>query len=146
MWQQSPPFLALSTMLIVTTGALQLAHAQAHHRLECPAQAPAEWRLPQPAPLDQVAVLTQPVGQPINETAPSSLVPDQGYARGDVWHNVWHMADEPEWSHFVDCRYRGSNLVLRFETDGLKRCEQTARPYSAQKGVGHDAMQTMTCD
>jgi hypothetical protein len=117
-----------------------------HHRLECPAQAPAEWHLSKPAPLDQVAVLSQPFGQPIDEAAPPTLVPDQGYARGDVWSNVWLMANKPGWSHFVDCRYRGSKRVLRLKADGLEQCEQTARPYSARGGVAAGAVQTMACD
>lgn len=146
MHQQVLHLLALSVMLIVAAGYLHRANAAPHHRLECPAQAPAEWHLPQPAPLDQLAVLSQPVGEPIDDTAPPTLVPDQGFARHNVWHNVWIMGDEPGWSHFVDCGHRGSKRVLRLKADGLKRCEQTARPYSAQKGVANDAVQTMACD
>jgi hypothetical protein len=56
------------------------AHAQQAHRLECPRQAPPEWGLPKPAPLEQPAVLSQPNGEPINEGAPPSLMPDQMYA------------------------------------------------------------------
>ena len=122
------------------------AQADQQHRLECPREAPADWGLPTPAPLDQPAVLSQPTGQPIDEAAPPSLVPDRGYARGNVWHNLWLMGDQPGWSHFVDCQYRGSKRVLRLKADGLKQCEQTARPYSAKTGVARDAMQTMACD
>lgn len=122
------------------------AHAQQQHRLECPREAPIEWGLPKPAPLEQPAVLSQPNGEPIDETAPPSLMPDQMYARGTVWHNVWLMGDEPGWSHFLDCQYRGSTRVLRLKADGLKRCEQTAEPYSAKSGVARDAVQTMVCD
>jgi hypothetical protein len=56
------------------------------------------------------------------------------------------MGDEPGWSHFVDCTYRGSSRVLRLKADGLKQCEQTARPYSARTGVATGAVQTMVCD
>jgi hypothetical protein len=122
------------------------AHAQPAHRLECPREAPAEWGLPKPAPLEQPAVLAQPTGEPIDESAPPSLVPDQMSARGSVWHNVWLMGDEPGWSHFVDCQYRGSKRVLRLKADGLKRCEQTAAPYSPKGGIVRDAVQTMACD
>jgi hypothetical protein len=136
-------FIVIVAVAIIVPLATQAAP---RHRLECPAQAPAEWRLPKPAPLDQVAVLSQPFGKPIDDAAPPSLVPDRGYARGDVWSNVWLMASEPGWSHFVDCRYRGSNRVLRIKADGLKQCEQTARPYSARRGVAADAVQTLVCD
>jgi hypothetical protein len=121
------------------------ANAQQHH-VECPAQAPAEWGLTKAAPLDQVAVLSQPAGTSIDDHAPPSLVPDRGFVRGSIWHNIWLMGDEPGWSHFVDCRYRGSQRVLRLKADGLKRCEQTARPYSAKGGVADNAVQAMKCD
>jgi hypothetical protein len=115
-------------------------------RLACPPQAPAAWNLPKPAPLDAVGVLSQPIGQPIDETTPPSLLPDRGFARGNVWHNIWLMGDEPGWSHFIDCRYRGSARVLRLKADGLKRCEQTARPYAPNTGVAKGAAQTLMCD
>lgn len=127
-------------------GSIRAANADQPHRVECPAEAPADWGLPKPAPLSQPAVLSQPTGQPIDETAPPSLVPDRGYARGNVWHNIWIMGDEPRWSHFIDCQYRGSDRVLRLKADGLHQCEQTARPYSAGKGVADNAVQTMVCD
>jgi hypothetical protein len=125
---------------------MRAAGADTPHRVECPREAPAEWSLPKPAPLVQAAVLSQPTGQPIDDSAPPSLMPDRGYARGNVWHNIWTMGDEQNWSHFVDCQYRGSGRVLRLKADGLKQCEQTAQPYSAAKGVADNAVQTMACD
>jgi hypothetical protein len=128
-------------ILMITAGT---ARAQ-EHRLECPREAPSQWGLPRPAPLDQAAVLSQPVGQPIDDNSPPSLVPDRGYARENVWHNIWLMGDEPGWSHFIDCRYRGSSRILRLKADGVKQCEQTARPYSTKGGVQDNAVQTMVC-
>jgi hypothetical protein len=130
----------------VALGGLSAADADQPHRVACPSEAPPEWGLPKPAPLAQPAVLSQPTGQAIDESAPPSLMPDRGYARGNVWHNVWIMGDEPHWSHFVDCQYRGSTRVLRLKADGLKQCEQTAQPYSAAKGVADNAVQAMVCD
>jgi hypothetical protein len=121
------------------------AHAQ-QHRVECPPQAPADWDLTKSAPLDQVAVLSQPGGTPIDERSPPSLLPDRGFARDEVWHNIWLLGNEPGWSHFVDCRYRGSPRILRLNADRLRQCEQTARPYSAKGGVADNAVQTMKCD
>ena len=143
LWRQRA---LLYLIAIILFAASLSAHADQRHRLECPREAPAEWGLPKPAPLDQPAVLSQPVGQPIDDSSPPSLVPDRGYARGNVWHNVWNMGDEPGWSHFVDCQYRGSHRILRFKADGLKQCEQTAQPYSARAGVADNAVQTMVCD
>jgi hypothetical protein len=141
-WRQ-----AYLCLIVVIPFAVPLsAHAVQQHRLQCPAEAPAEWGLPKPAPLVQVAVLSQPVGQPIDDSAPPSLVPDRGYVRGGVWHNTWIMGDKPGWSHFVDCQYRGSQRILRLKADRLKQCEQTAQPYSTKGGVADNAVQTMVCD
>jgi hypothetical protein len=127
-------------------GSICAAGADQQHRVECPRQAPAEWGLPKGAPLVQAAVLSQPTDQPIDESAPPSLVPDKGYARGNVWHNIWIMGDEPHWSHFIDCHYRGSDRLLRLKADGMKQCEQTAQTYSVKQGVADNAVQTMACD
>jgi hypothetical protein len=142
-WSVPVQFLAV---VAITLAMPFSAHAEQHHRLECPREAPAEWALPAPATLEQPAVLSQPVGEPIDEDAPPSLVPDQGYARGNIWRNVWTMGDEPGWSHFVDCQYRGSKRVLRLKADGLKRCEQTVKPYLTKAGTAKNAVQTMACD
>jgi len=58
-------------------------------------EAPAEWGLPKQAPLDQVAALFQPTGEPIDDTSPPSMMPDRRFARAGVWHNIWLMGDEP---------------------------------------------------
>jgi hypothetical protein len=91
-------------------------------------------------------VLSQPAGTPIDEGSPSSLVPDRGFADGTVCLNIWLLGDKPGWSHFVDCRYRGSPRILRLNADSLKQREQTARPYSTKGRVAANAMQTMTCN
>ncbi|HET6235810.1 MAG TPA: STY0301 family protein [Acetobacteraceae bacterium] len=122
------------------------AHAQQQHRVACPIDPPAEWKMAEPAPLNQAAVLSQPVGEPIDESPPPSLAPDQAFARGYVWHNVWVMGDEPGWARYIDCQYRGSKRILRLKAGGMKQCEQTAQPYSAKQGVADNAVQTMTCD
>jgi|HubBroStandDraft_1064217.scaffolds.fasta_scaffold284991_1 hypothetical protein len=136
----------LSLIAVIPFAAPLPAHAEQKHRMLCPTEAPAEWGLSKPAPLVQAAVLSQPVGQPIDDNAPPSFAPDQGFARGSVWHNVWIMGDEPGWSHFVDCQSPGSKRIQRLEADGLKQCEQTAQPYSAKGGVADNAVQTMVCD
>ena len=98
-------------------------------------EAPAEWGLPKQAPLDQAAVvLSQRIGEQIDDSSPPSLMPDRGFVHGSVWHNVWLMGDELGWSHFVDCRYHRSERIVRLKADGLKQCQQMAPPYSARGG------------
>jgi hypothetical protein len=140
-WRPIATITAMTVMIMVGSSA----HAEGQ-RFECPREAPPEWGLHKPAPLDQVAVLSQPVGQPIDDSSPSSLVPDRGFARRKVWHNIWLMGDEPGWSHRVDCQYRGSPRILRLKADGLKQCEQTAKPYSARGGIAEKAVHTMVCE
>jgi hypothetical protein len=122
------------------------AHAVQQHRLQCPPEAPAEWGLPKPAPLVKAVVLSQSVDQIIDDNAPPLLVPDRDMFVGAYGTTPWIMGDEPGWSHFVDCQYRGSQRILRLKADGLKQCEQTAQPYSAIGGVADNAVQTMVCD
>jgi hypothetical protein len=136
---------AALVLLFALAACIFVPAAQAY-LLECPATAPKEWGLPEGAKLEQPAVLSEKKGQPINESAPPSLMPDRGFARGAVWHNVWLMGDEPGWSHFVDCQYRGSPRILRLPADGLKQCEQTAQPLDAKRGIAPHATQTMVCD
>ena len=126
--------------------ALLLAASSAQAaRLQCPAQAPAEWG-PGLGPLSQVAVLSERKGVAIDESAPPILAPDRGFAQGGVWHNLWAMEDEPGWSHYIQCEWRGSPRILRLSADGLKQCEQTAAPYSRARGVADDAVHTLSCD
>src|SRR5580658_7928443 len=141
-WRQA----RLCLIAVIAFAVPLSAHAEQQHRLQCPVEAPAGWGLPKPAPLVRAAVLSQPVDQMIDDNAPPSLVPDQGFAHGTVWHKVWIMGDEPGWSHYVDCQYRGSKRILRLKADGLKRCEHTAQQYSAKGGVADNAVQTMVCD
>jgi hypothetical protein len=128
-------------LLLLAAPAAQAAG----HRLECPAQAPAEWG-GAPGPLEQVGVLSEHRNLPINDEAPPLLVPDRGFAQGGVWHNIWRMGDEPDWVHYIQCQYRGSTRVLRLQADGLRQCEQTATPYSPARGVADDAVHTLACD
>jgi hypothetical protein len=65
----------LSLIAIIPFAAPLPAHADQQHRLQCPVEALAEWGLPKPAPLVQVAVLSQPVDQTIDDNAPPSSAP-----------------------------------------------------------------------
>jgi hypothetical protein len=97
-------------------------------------------------PVDQVAVLSEKKGVPIDESALPSRVPDRGLARGDVGHNVWLMGDESGRVHYIQCQYRGAPRVLPLPTDRLRQCEQTAMPYDRARGVAANAVQTLACE
>ena len=75
-------------------GVTATSQTQAGHRVACPASAPASLGA-NLGPLEQVAVLSERKGVPIDDAAPPSLVPDRGFARGTVWHSIWLMGDEP---------------------------------------------------
>ena len=133
--------LPVLAMLLFGAGSAQAAGP----RVACPMQAPAGLG-PNLGPLEQVAVLSERQGVAIDDTAPPSLVPDRGFARGNVWHNIWLMGDEPGWVHYIQCQYRGSPKALRLPADGLRQCEQTATPYSARRGVAATAVHTLACE
>jgi hypothetical protein len=66
----------IATITAVTVMITAGSSAQAQpHRVECPTNAPAEWSPHKPAPLDQVAVLSQPTGKAIDDHSPPSTHP-----------------------------------------------------------------------
>ncbi len=136
----------LAVVLLASAVSTGAGGQPIRHRLQCPSTAPAEWGLGPSVPLARVSVLAQQTGRPIDESAPPSLHPDRSLVVGDVLHNIWVMDDEPGWYRFVDCQYRGSPRILRLWADGLKRCEQTVRPYAPRTGISETAAQTLECD
>ena len=97
----------------------------AAQRLECPAQAPAEWGTPR-GPLIGVQVLSAKHNEVIDEAAPPDLVPDQQRTTAGVLHSIWRMnSDGPDWLFFVWCRYAGSSRILKLDAPGVKQCEYT---------------------
>ncbi|MDR3535011.1 MAG: hypothetical protein P4L71_00800 [Acetobacteraceae bacterium] len=133
---------------VLLLAALAPAPAAAEtHVLQCPVVAPREWRLPPPATLAGIDILSLPKGETIDEAAPPALVPDTEDVRGRVLHQSWRMnADGPGWSFFIDCRYAGSARILRFEGWGLRRCDYYVAPYTAARPIQAGAVHKLVCD
>ena len=117
-----------------------LAADATHHKLACPAQAPAAWGIGA-HPLAGVEVLSAPHGEKIDETAPPSLVPDEQTRHGRTLQQVWTMnADGPGWDFYVDCHYAQTARILRLPAGGVARCERRLLTARA------DGPQSLTCD
>jgi hypothetical protein len=86
-----------------------LAHAVV---LECPINAPAEWKLAK-ARLDRTRVL-----------GPSSEgVPEKEWQTGGTLYQAWNMkAGAPRVSYRVDCLYTGTPRFIRFDARSVGRC------------------------
>src|ERR1700761_6511161 len=107
-------------LALAVTGIASAAAATSTSQLACPAVAPAEWHLGAGAKLSEAAVLSVAAGETVDEAFPPSLAPDRGVQRGDAWHNLWRIGnDEPGWSYFIDCKYRGASQIVRLKADGL---------------------------
>jgi hypothetical protein len=116
------------------------------HKLSCPAAAPAEWARVR-APLNGVEVLSTPPNEPIDDTAPPSLVPDTNVIRKGTLYQTWRMdADEPGWKRFVDCHYRGTKRLLRLPADGLHQCTRTITHFRKSRGATAQSVDTIVCD
>jgi hypothetical protein len=131
--------------LLLGLPLLQPAEA-ASHRLECPAVAPADWALPQ-ARLSAVAVLATKAGEPIDEAAPPTLVPDSETISAGSLHQRWEMNVYGPGSRFyVDCRYRGSERVLRLDAGQVKICERVITKFSRATGESPQSENRLYCD
>jgi hypothetical protein len=86
-----------------------LAHAVV---LECPINAPAEWKVAK-ARLDRVRVL-----------GPSSEgTPEKEWQMVGTLYQAWNMkAGAPRASYRVDCLYTGTPRFIRFDARSVGRC------------------------
>ena len=124
---------------------LQTAVA-AGHRLECPTVAPADWALPR-ARLSGVAVLAAKDGEAIDEASPPTLVPDSETISAGSLHQRWQMNVYGPGSRFyVDCRYQGSDRVLRLDAGQVKLCERVVTKFSRTTGESSQSENRLTCD
>jgi hypothetical protein len=139
--------LVLTLALVATLAASPALAADAPtHKLTCPASAPAEWGPAKP-PLDGVEVLSTAPNEPIDDTAPPSLVPDTNVIRKGTLYQTWRMDAEPTgWRHFVDCHYRGTKRLLRLPADGLHQCERTITHFRKSGGKTAQSVDMIVCD
>jgi hypothetical protein len=120
--------------------------AAAGHRLECPAVAPADWALPH-ARLSAVAVLAAKDGEAIDEASPPTLVPDSETISAGSLHQRWQMNVYGPGSHFyVDCRYQGSDRVLRLDAAPVKICERVVTKFNRATGASPQSQNRLYCD
>jgi hypothetical protein len=134
------PFL-LAAALVATA-----AKAAPAHKLECPARAPAEWGIAG-ATLSGVQILSQPKGEKIDETAPPSLMPDDTKISGGTLRQYWTMnAAGPDWDFFVDCRYAGTERLLRLDANGVKRCDRMITHYRNSGDPDPRSVDSLRCD
>jgi hypothetical protein len=120
--------------------------AAAGHRLECPAVAPADWGLSR-ARLSGVAVLATEDGETIDEAAAPTLVPDSETMRAGTLHQRWQMnVYGPDSRFYVDCRYRGTDRVLRLDAGQVKRCEREITHFSRATGESQQSENRLYCD
>jgi len=141
--------LILTVPALVLTGLALAAvpgAAAASHRLECPAVAPAEWAQPG-ARLSGVEVLATRAGQPIDDNASPSLVPDMASFRAGTMHQRWQMNQYGDgWQFYVDCRYQGVDRVLRLDAVQVKSCNQFISKFSRDKGESKRSERRLYCD
>jgi hypothetical protein len=81
--------------------------------LECPINAPAEWKIAK-ARLDRTRVL-----------GPSSEgVPEKEWQLGGTLYQSWNMkpAGRNRLSYRVDCLYTGTGRFIRFDARSVERC------------------------
>jgi hypothetical protein len=86
-----------------------LAHAVV---LECPINAPPEWKVAK-SRLDRTRVL-----------GPSSEgVPEKEWQHGGMLYQAWNMkAGAPRVTYRVDCLYTGTPRFIRFDARSVGRC------------------------
>jgi hypothetical protein len=87
-----------------------LAHAVV---LECPINAPAEWKVPK-SRLDRTRVL-----------GPSSEgLPEKEWQLNGTLYQTWNMkpVGRNKLSYRVDCMYTGTGRVIRFDARSVEKC------------------------
>jgi hypothetical protein len=93
--------------------------------LECPSNAPAEWKTPK-AKLDRVRVFG-----PLSEG-----VPEKEWQTGGTLFQSWNMKTRSRRAAYqVDCLYTGTGRFIRFDARSTARCV-------AKRRVRADALMT----
>lgn len=96
-----------------------LAHAAV---LECPINAPAEWKSPK-ARLDRARVLGYLPTTRADEKALAEGLPAREWQTGGMLYQVWNMkAGRRGMIYQVDCIYAGTARFIRFDARSTGRC------------------------
>jgi hypothetical protein len=90
--------------------------------LECPANAPSDWRVGR-ARLDRARVLSYLPGARVDEKALPEGTPDKEWQTGGALYQSWNMkAGAASMIYQVDCLYVGTPRFLRYEARRATRC------------------------
>jgi hypothetical protein len=103
--------------------ALLLSWNVAHAALlECPANAPSEWRVGR-ARLDRARVFAYLPGARLDERALPEGTPDKEWQTGGALYQSWNMkAGAASAIYQVDCLYVGTRRFLRYDARLAARC------------------------
>jgi hypothetical protein len=90
--------------------------------LECPANAPLEWKVGQ-ARLDRVRMSAYLPGSRSGAKPSSGSVPDKEWQTGGVLFQSWILKKGPRpVNRQVDCLYTGTTRIVRFDPRSAGRC------------------------
>jgi hypothetical protein len=90
--------------------------------LECPANAPSEWRVGR-ARLDRARVFAYLPGTKLDERALPEGTPDKEWQAGGALYQSWNMkAGTASMIYQVDCLYVGTPRFLRYDARLASRC------------------------
>lgn len=90
--------------------------------LECPVNAPADWKLPK-SRLDRARVLGYPPTTRQDERGLAEGLPDREWRVGSTLYQSWNMkAARRSMIYQVDCLYTGTRRVVRFDARSTARC------------------------
>jgi len=103
--------------------ALMLVGCSAHAAvLECPINAPADWKLPK-SRLDRARVLSYLPATRADERGLAEGLPDREWQLGGTLYQSWNMkAGRRAMIYQVNCLYTGTNRFIRFDARSTARC------------------------
>lgn len=90
--------------------------------LECPINAPADWKLPK-SRLDRARVLSYLPATRTDERGLAEGLPDREWQVGGTLYQSWNMnAGRREMVYQVNCLYTGTSRFIRFDARSTARC------------------------
>jgi hypothetical protein len=90
--------------------------------LECPVNAPADWKLPK-SRLDRARVLSYLPATRADERGLAEGLPEREWQVGGTWYQSWNMkAGRRAMIYQVNCLYTGTSRFVRFDARSTARC------------------------